>query len=80
MSDFVTSQIRTYVPILIGGLVAWLATLGLELDANTQTGLVVSLTGILQALYYLLARILEQKFPWAGVLLGSKKQPEYEEK
>lgn len=78
MSNFVTSQIRTYAPIIVGALIAWLATLGLELDADTQTGLVVALTGVLQAAYYLLARTLESRWPKLGVLLGSSKTPEYE--
>lgn len=46
MNNFVTSQIRTIVPIIVGALVSWLITLGIELDADTQTGLVVFLTGI----------------------------------
>jgi uncharacterized membrane protein (DUF441 family) len=77
MSDFITSQIRTYVPIVVGALVAWLATLGLNLDASTQTGLVVALTGVTQALYYLIIRLIEKKYPKVGVLLGSAKSPEY---
>lgn len=77
MSDFVTRQIRTYVPLAVGALISWLATIGLTLDAETQAGLVVALTGTTQALYYLLASLLARKFPKLEVLLGSKKAPEY---
>lgn len=81
MNSFVTSLIRTYVPIAVGGFIAWLATLGLQLDAETQTSLIVFLTGISQALYYLVARWIERKFPQIGtVLLGSSKAPVYKEK
>lgn len=79
MSNFVTSLIRTYVPIIVGALVAWLITVGIELDANTQAGLIVGLTGILQGAYYLAVRLLERKFPQIGVLLGSTQKPVYVE-
>lgn len=77
-NNFVISQIRTYVPILVGAVIAWLATLGLNLDADTATGLVIFLTGTLQAVYYFVARVIERKFPQAGsVLLGSSAKPVY---
>lgn len=77
MSDFAISQIRTYVPVVVGALVAWLTSMGLQLDAETQTGFIVALTGVTQAVYYFIVRVLEQKWSWVGVLLGSKKTPEY---
>lgn len=81
MNSFVTSLIRTYVPIAVGAVIAWLATLGLQLDAEAQSGLIVFLTGISQAIYYFIARWIERKFPQIGtVLLGSSKAPVYREK
>lgn len=78
MNNFVTSQIRTYVPIVVGALIAWLATIGLNLDLETTSGLTIFLTGALQAAYYFIARVLEKKWPQVGtVLLGSSKQPVY---
>lgn len=77
MNNFVTSQIRTYTPIIVGALVAWLTSLSLQLDAETQSGLIVVLTGVLQAVYYLIARLLEKRWPQLGVLLGSAKTPTY---
>lgn len=79
MNDFVTSLIRTYVPIAVGAVVSFLLTKGIELDANAQLGLVTFLTALLQGVYYLVARLLEQKFPQLGFLLGSTKKPEYTE-
>ena len=79
MSNFITSQIRTWTPIAIGALVSWLALKGIELDAETQAGLIVALTGVLQAIYYTVARLIEQKWPHiGGLLLGSTKTPDYE--
>lgn len=77
MSNLVTSLIRTYVPIAVGALAAYLLSLGLELDANAQLGLVSFLTAVLQGAYYLLARLLERKFPQLSFLLGSAAQPKY---
>ena len=79
MNDFVTGLIRTYVPIIVGAVVAWLLTLGIDLDAETQAGLVIALTGVLQAAYYTLIRLVAKKFPWVESLLGSSKKPEYKE-
>lgn len=79
MSDLVVSFIRTYVPIVVGSLISWLATRGLEIDPQTGNGLVVFLTGLLIAAYYGIVRLIERKFPQAGVLLGSTKKPEYTE-
>lgn len=81
MNSFVTSLIRTYVPIVVGAVVAWLLTLGLEIDSDTQNSLIITLTGITQAVYYFLARWIEKRFPQVGtILLGSSKAPIYREK
>lgn len=79
MNSFVISQIRTYVPILVGALVAWLITVGVELDSDTQAGIIVALTGLLQGLYYFIVRLLEKKWPKIGVLLGVASKPVYTE-
>lgn len=77
MADFVTSLIRTYVPILVGQLAAWLALKGVQLDDAAVAGLVAFVGGAISAVYYLVVRLIEQKFPQAGILLGSTKKPEY---
>ncbi len=80
MSDFLISLIRTWVPIVIGAVVAWLATKGVDLDPETQTGLIVGFTGVVIAVYYAIVRVLEDRFPWFGFLLGSKQTPAYSAK
>lgn len=77
MGDFVTSLIRTYVPILVGQVAAWLALKGVQLDEQTVVAATAALGGLLSAVYYLVVRLIEQKFPQIGVLLGSTKKPEY---
>lgn len=79
MNNLVTSLIRTYVPIVVGGVASFFVSKGIELDADTQAGLIVALTGILQAVYYLTARLLEKRYPQFSVLLGTNKAPVYKE-
>lgn len=77
LNDTLISMIRTWVPIAVGALIAWFATVGLELDAETQTSLVIGLTGVVQAAYYGVVRFLENTYPQVGWLLGKAKAPNY---
>lgn len=77
MSDAITALIRTWTPSAVGAALAWLLTLGIELDPDTQAGLIAGLTAVMVAAYYALARLLESRWPWLGVLLGSTRQPTY---
>ena len=79
MNNYIVSLIRTYVPIGVGAVLSWLLTKNVQIDSETQTGLVIGITGMLQGLYYALVRILEVKFPFLGFLIGSSKKPKYEE-
>ena len=77
MNDFVTSIIRTYVPILVGAAITWLATKGIEVEENVKLQLVAGLTGLVSAVYYGAVRLLEQRWGTFGLLLGSRKTPKY---
>lgn len=77
MSDLIVSYIRTGVPVVVGAVVAWLITLGVELDAETQAALITGLTGVCIAAYYAAVRALERRWPKVGVLLGKKSEPSY---
>ena len=77
MHDLITRLTRTYVPIAAGAIVAWLLTIGVEIDTETQASRIIVLTGLTQALYYTLVTYLARKFPKLEVLLGSKQPPEY---
>lgn len=79
MNNFIISQIRTFVPIIVGALISWLLTVGIAIDSDTQAGLIVALTGVIQALYYFIVRLLEKKWPQVGVLLGIASKPVYTE-
>lgn len=77
MNDFITSLIRTNVPIVVGAFVAWLISLGIEVPEGSEGPLVVGLTALIIALYYTAVRWLETKWPAFGYLLGSKREPAY---
>lgn len=77
LNDTFIGLIRTWVPIAVGAVIAWLATAGLQLDKETQAAAVVALTGLIQAAYYTVVRLLENKYPAVGWLLGKAKTPTY---
>lgn len=77
-SNFVISNIRTYVPLGMGLLLTWIAAqthfvLSPHSEA-TLTGLAVALVS---AGYYSLVRLLEHWQPKLGVLLGVPAKPDY---
>lgn len=79
MSDFIVSLIRTWTPTAIGALLAWLQVRGMDINPNDVAAVTTGLTGLFIAGYYLLARLVERRWPQLGFLLGSAKKPEYRE-
>jgi hypothetical protein len=81
INDFATSLIRTYVPLAVGVALTWLAThFGVVLSDTDSQAAAAGAVAVLTAAYYLVARLLEKKWPAAGVLLGRSKAPAYEQK
>ncbi len=74
MSDAIVSLLRTYVATWVGSLGLWLAGLGIDLDVDLAT---VVLVGLAISIYYTAVRALEERWPWVGVLLGSPGAPTY---
>jgi len=77
MSDQITSYIRTIVPALVGALVAFLIGKGINIPENIVEPTTALITALAAALYYIIVRKLEQKWPKLGILLGIAKAPEY---
>jgi hypothetical protein len=77
LGDYLVSLIRTWVPVLAGAVISWAVTQGLSITPATKSSLIVGLTGIFIAGYYALARALELRYKWAGLLLGVRKAPSY---
>jgi uncharacterized membrane protein (DUF441 family) len=79
MSDHFLALIRTWVPVGVGVVLAWLAArAGVVLDESSSAALASGVTGLAAAAYYALARVLESWHPLFGVLLGAARQPRYE--
>lgn len=78
LSNYAISAIRTYVPIGVGALLAFLALhFGIVVDDKTEAALAVPLTAVLTGLYWTVVRLVEKKWPKAGLLLGVQAQPQY---
>lgn len=77
-SSKIISYIRTYTPIWVGLGLAYLANRwGIVVDEETSVALGLGLAGLLQTIYYWVARQLEARFPKFGWLLGNPAQPTY---
>lgn len=76
MNDFVTSLIRTYVPVVVGAVVAYV-TRKLGWVTPDTTAAATAFTGVVIGLYYAAARALEKRYPVLGWLLGRPAQPTY---
>lgn len=81
MNDFIVSLVRTWVPIGVGSVLAWLATnYDIVVPADASSSLVVGVAALIIAIYYAAARAVEKAFPSLGKLLvglGIGKAPTY---
>lgn len=64
------SIVRTVVPVIVGAIVSYLATIGIDLQEDVAAALSVVIMAAATAAYYIIVRWLEQKFPKLGILLG----------
>lgn len=74
MSDYGRSVVRTVVPLIVGTIVGWLATRGVEVD---RASLIAVVDPIVAAIYYALVRVIERRVPSFGWLLGVPGAPSY---
>lgn len=78
MKNLFDSLVRTFVPIIVGAVISFFVTRGIELDPDVEASIFVVLTGAFNGLYYLVVRLFEvyvsPKFGW---LLGLAEAPEY---
>lgn len=79
MNDKIIATIRTFVPTVVGTFVLFLSARGFELDAAAIAGLEAFVSGVAVSIYYVLVRLVSERFPWVEALLGSRKTPEYKE-
>jgi hypothetical protein len=72
--DYVISLRRTVVPLLAGAIVSVAVRIGFHLDSADVVNV---LTPLVTAVYYVVLRGLEKRWPWVGTLLGARKTPSY---
>jgi len=81
MNDFITSLVRTWVPVGVGAFITWLATnYDIVVPKDASSSLVVGVAALVTAVYYAVARAIEKAYPSLGkvlVGLGAGKAPEY---
>lgn len=70
------SIVRTLVPVIVGQIAAYLATIGIILPEDVMAAVTVILGFAFTTIWYLAVRFLEQKFPKLGILLGWAAVPE----
>ncbi len=77
MNDLAISTIRTAVPTFVAAFAAILAGWGLPLDDVALQGFQAFVLAFTTGVYYLVVRLLAQKYPKLEWLLGSPKTPTY---
>jgi hypothetical protein len=81
VKDRLISIIRTLVPQGVGAVAGWLAMIGIDLPDSVTTHVEAAVTAAAVAAagsaYYVTVRAIEQRFPWAGYLLGHPAVPTY---
>jgi len=78
MNGFVVSWIRTAVPVAVGAVLTWLASVtGIALSPESSAGLTATVMAGVIAVYYGLVRLAESRWPGVGLLLGAARQPSY---
>lgn len=71
------SIIRTYVPLIVGGVLGFFASQGITVDPEFEEAFTGVLMLVGSGLYYLVARLFETYVsPKLGWLLGSAKSPD----
>lgn len=72
--DLSTSLVRTIVPIITGLIISGLLQLGIEVEPGVIS---VAVDAVVVGGWYTLVRVLEERWPKVGVLLGSRSTPHY---
>lgn len=73
--SYLKSLRRTFVAWIVGIAVASATNIGIVLPVEATTEVVAAVVG---GGYYAALRALEHRWPWVGVLLGGRGEPNYE--
>lgn len=77
VKNYITSVIRTVVPLIVGAVASWFATKGITLDEQILLHMRIGLELLFTTAYYGIVRLLEHWHPNFGWLLGVAKRPIY---
>lgn len=77
MGTDIPAIVRTAVPLLVSWVVSILLSINVDVTPEQQVTLINGLGIALAAVYYVVVKHLEKRWPILGVLLGSTKQPVY---
>lgn len=69
--------VRTFVPMLVGSVLSFFATHGIDVSPQAEEALTVGSSAVLGGTYYFVVSALESRWPVAGLLLGSTARPTY---
>jgi hypothetical protein len=79
MKDLFDSVVRTMTPIIVGAVLGWVTTLGIDPDPGFAPALTLVVGGAFAVLWHIGVRLLETYVsPRFGWLIGLAKQPVYE--
>lgn len=73
------SVVRTGVPVLVGVVVSFAAAKGIHVSPELEAQLVVLAGAAAGSIYHWLVRVLEERWPRFGWLLGFARAPHYED-
>lgn len=76
--NVVPSVVRTGVPLLVGVVVSLAASKGIEVSAELESQLVLLVGAAAGSIYHWVVRLLEERWPRFGWLLGFARAPHYE--
>lgn len=80
MNNTATSFIRTWVPVAIGSILAWLMQrYNIIIPQEFYAQATELVTALVIAGYYGIVRLIEIKVPWVGWFLGRAGRPVYVE-
>lgn len=75
--NVVPSVVRTGVPLVVGVGVSFAAAKGIHVSPETEAQVVVLLGAVAASLYHWVVRLLEERWPRFGWLLGIAHAPDY---
>ncbi len=68
--------VRTLTPIIVGAIASWFLQRGIDMD---EGNLEDAIGPVIAGGYYIVVRLVSQRWPSTELLLGSRATPEYDQ-